>query len=256
MRKAIAFLLMMFLTIASFSVLNAADKDKSLEFDADVVLSSVMTLADNYINSIAVVLELAAVTEEVASLDWQRIKPLLAKIEGRKPGEVIAWYAKPDGTYYTVDDGLTEENQKDRSYFPKVLAGFTSVGEVVASKSTGQVSTIIAVPIKKNGTVAGILGVSLFTKTLSVQIKTSLGFKNDDIFFALNKDHITVLNIRPQLVFLDPEKQDSPSMTKAVKEMMSKDQGTLEYDFHGKRRVIFRKSPYTNWWYAAGKVIR
>jgi hypothetical protein len=256
MKKTLAFMLGLFLITASFSVSWADDKKKPLVFDADVVLSSVMTIADNYIRSIAVELELAAVTEEAASLDWQRIKPLLAKIEDSEADEAIAWYAQPDGKYYTVDDGLTDKNLKDRSYFPNVLAGLTSVGELVISKSTGQISTIIAVPIKKNDAVTGILGVSLFTKKLSAQMKNSLGFKDDASFFALNKDHITALNIRPELIFLDPEKQGNPSMTKAIKEMLSKDQGTLEYDFHGKRRVIFKKSTYTNWWYAVGKEVR
>jgi hypothetical protein len=225
-------------------------------FDTGVVLSSLMVVTDSYIKAIACELDVASVTEEAASGDWQRIRPLLEMIQKREKGGAIAWYALPDGSYYTVDDGLTNKNLKDRAYFPKVLAGQISVGELVVSKATGQVSTIIAVPIKKGDPVTGILGVSLFTKKLSAQLKSNLGFKDDVIFFALNEAHITVINSEPDRVFLDPEAQGSSSMTKAIKEMLKKDEGTVEYDFNGKRRVVFRKSSYTNWWYAAGLQVK
>ncbi len=228
----------------------------AMMFDAGVVLSSLMAVTDSYIKAISGELEVASLTEEAASGDWQRIRPLLENIQKREKGDAIAWFALPDGSYYTVDDGITDKNLKDREYFPKVLAGQTSIGELVVSKATGQVSTIIAVPIKKGGPVTGILGVSLFTRKLSAQLKIELGFKDDMIFFALNKKHITAINSNPDRVFLDPEAQGNSSMTKAIREMLKKEEGTADYDFHGKRRVVFRKSPYTNWWYAVGLMVK
>ncbi len=135
---------------------------------------------------------MAAITEEAASGSWERIKPLLAKIEKQEKGDAVAWFALPDGSYYTVDKGLMDKNLKDRTYFPSVLAGKISVGELVISKSTNQVSTVIAVPVKKRNSVTGVLGVSLFTRKLSVLINKNMRFEDDVIFFALNKEHITV----------------------------------------------------------------
>jgi hypothetical protein len=76
------------------------------------------------------------------------------------------------------------------------------------------------------------------------------------IFYALNKDHITVINAKPERVFLDPEAQGDLSMTKAIKEMLKKDEGIVEYDFHGKRRLVFKKSVYTGWWFALGLPVK
>ncbi len=45
-------------------------------------------------------------------------------------------------------------------------------------------------------------------------------------------------------------------MTMAIKEMMSMDEGIVEYDFQGKRRVAFMKSRYSNWWYAVGLPVK
>lgn len=221
-------------------------------FDAGVAVSSLMAISDGYIKSIEERLEIAAMTEEAASGDWERIRPLLERIEDQEKGEAIVWFAICDGSYCTVDAGVTGRNLKDRPYFPKVLAGEESVGELVISRSTGQVSAITAVPIKSNGQVTGMLGVSLFTRKLSVLINEKMGLKDDAVFFALNRDHITVINKDPDKVYLDPEAQGDSSMTKAMKEMLSKDKGNVEYDFDGRRNVCFMKSPYTGWWYAIG----
>ena len=238
---------------------NAAKNVKHpapMMFDAGVVVSSLMSLSDAYIKTIADRLEVVAITEEAASGNWQSIKPLLEKIQKQEKGDAIAWYALPDGSYYTVDAGLTDKSLKDRTYFPVVLSGKVSVGELVISKSTDQISTIIAVPVNKGDSVTGILGVSLFTRKLSVLINKNMRFGDDVVFFALNKDHITAINKRPGRVFLDPEAQGDRSMTMAIKEMLSKDEGLVEYDFHGKRRVAFMKSRYTNWWYAVGLLVK
>lgn len=238
---------------------NAAQKVKSpapLMFDAGVTVSSLMSLSDAYIKSLSDRLEVVAITEEAASGKPERIMPMLKKIEKQEKGDAVAWFALPDGSYYTVDKGLMENNLKDRAYFPRVLAGEISVGELVISKSTNQVSTIIAVPVKKGDSVTGVLGVSLFTRKLSVLINKNMRFEDDVVFFALTKDHITAINKKPGRVFLDPENQGVSSMTMAIKEMMSMDEGIVEYDFHGKRRVAFMKSRYTNWWYAVGQLVK
>jgi hypothetical protein len=241
------------------TVSNAAEDDKnpdSMMFNVGIVLSSLMSLSDAYIKTVSDRLEVAAITEEVASGKWERIQPLLEKIENQEKGDAVAWFALPDGSYYTVDKGLMDKNLKDRPYFPVVLAGKISVGDLVISKSTEQVSTIVAVPVKKGDSVTGILGVSLFTRKLSVLINKNMRFDDNVIFFALTRDHITAINKKPGRVFLDPEKQGSSSMTMAIKEMLSMDEGIVEYDFHGKRRVAFVKSDYTNWWYAVGLPVK
>jgi len=227
-----------------------------LVFEANVALSSLIAITDGHIKSIAEKLALAAATAEAQSGDWRKIKPLLTLIQKDEGDESTVWFARPDGSYYSVDLGLTDKNLKDRSYFPDLMAGKATVGHLVISKSTSEVSAIIAVPIKKDGRVKGALGLSLFTKKLSVQIKNQMGLDDNVVFYALNKDYITVINFKPERVFLNPEKQDSSSMAKAMEEMISREQGIIEYDFHGVRRVAFRRSAYTGWWYAIGLPVK
>jgi hypothetical protein len=38
-----------------------------------------------------------------------------------------------------------------------------------------------------------------------------------------------------------------------MREILSREQGVVSYDFRGKRRtVLYRHSPVTDWWYAFG----
>jgi methyl-accepting chemotaxis protein len=230
------------------------EPSQPLMFDGRIVLSSLMSLVDGRISHIADTLAVAALTEEVRSSDWTRMKPLLAEVQKRE-GAAIVWYALPDGSYFTVDKDKTNQTLKDRPYFPKVLAGQVVIGDLVVSKSTGQMSTIIAVPVKHGKSVTGILGVSLFMQKLSGQITRDMGLPDEVIFYAFNRDRMTAFHAKIELVFADPTAQGSESLTRAVHEMLSKDQGIVEYDFGGPRRVMFRRSDFTGWWYALGMPI-
>lgn len=138
--------------------------------DIKLVLDTLTAFADSHIEGMANALEIAAMTQEVQSLNWASIKPLLLAIQERF-GPAVVWYSQPDGTYYTVDLGLIDKNLKDRPYFPIVLAGETSIGELVISKSTGSNTVIVATPIKAQGKVIGLLGASVYLDHLVQKIK-------------------------------------------------------------------------------------
>jgi len=96
---------------------------------------------------------------------------LIARVSGdeRRSGLVAtAWYALPDGRYFATEkDGMSEENLKDRYYFPTLMSGKEVFGDLVVSNSTGHRSVIIAVPVVANGTTEGAIGVSLRVRLLS-----------------------------------------------------------------------------------------
>lgn len=125
--------------------------------DIKLVLDTLSAVADSHVASMADALAVAALSQDVQALDWGSMKPLLAAIQERF-GPAVVWYAQPDGSYYTVDLGLTDKNLKERAYFPKVMAGETAIGELVISQSTGTNTVIVAVPIMAQGKVVGAFG--------------------------------------------------------------------------------------------------
>ena len=82
-------------------------------------------------------LKLLSFTEEVKSGKWAEMKGLLARFDKSGINAAAAWFARPDGSYYTAEGGLAAHTLADRPYFPTLMAGRDVVGYLVISKSTG-----------------------------------------------------------------------------------------------------------------------
>lgn len=211
-----------------------------------------MALTEGCLNNVADFLEALATTDEVKSGNWKKMKGVLEKMELFQIPSVV-WYSNPDGFYYTVDKGSVIQNIKDRDYFPKVLAGKTVVGSLVISKSTGLKSAVVAVPVKKDGAVVGVLGASIFLEQLNEIIKGDLKLPDNLSFFVIGPNAVAVLHWKAERIFQDPTKLGSSSLTKAVENMFSRKEGMVEYEFDGKlKRAIYKTSLLTGWCYTLG----
>ena len=223
-----------------------------LRVDGRVALASLMSLSDGRLQRVADSLKTLAGADEARSADWEKIKGPLAELQKRSI-PLVAWFALPDGTYWTVDKGLIAQKLSDRPYFPRLLAGKRVIGDLVVSKSTGKCVTIVAVPIVSHGSVVGALGCSVYLDKLSSLIEKEMALDKSMIFYSFNAEPLLALVWDTQLVFLEPMKQ--PTLKRPFGEMLKKSQGAVKYVYRGRERnVIFRKSPVTNWWYAFGTV--
>lgn len=247
----------LFFTSASTSSLYAAPKPAKgagdqIHVDAGVALTSLMSLADGHLQSIADLLKTLAATDDCRSAEWNRIKGPLAELAERSI-PAAAWFALPDGAYWTVDNGSIAQKLSDRPYFPRLLAGKTVIGDLVVSKSTGKAVAIVAVPIMSHDSVVGALGFSVHLDKLSNLIEKEMGLDKSMIFYSFNAQPLLALVWDTQLVFLEPMKQ--PELKKPFGEMMSGNAGMVNYTFRGRNRtVVYRRSSLTNWWYAFGIV--
>jgi len=219
----------------------------SQEKDAQSLLSAFMSYTDLRIGSVQKSLEVLASTNEARSGKWENMKEVLGGYQKSDEGLII-WYARPDGTYYTVDKGLVAEKLSDRSYFPDLMAGREVTGALVISKSTGQRSTVIAVPVMEGGKVIGAVGATLFLDKLSEQIASILDLRTDVSFFALAPDGLTTLHKKTERHFLDPRELGSETLKKAVNEMLSRNSGEVTYEFdNATKKAIYRTSSLTQW---------
>lgn len=219
----------------------------SSEKDGQSLLSAFMSYTDLRIGSVQRSLEILAATTEGRSGKWQSMKDLLSGYQKAEDG-LIVWYVRPDGTYDTVDKGLIDAKLSDRSYFPDLMAGIKITGALVVSKSTGQRSAVIAVPIKKDGKVVGAIGASLFLDRLSDQVGSTLDLRTDAAFFAMAPNGLTTLHSKTDRHFLDPRELGSETLKKAANEMLSGTAGKTTYEFDNvTKNAIYRTSPLTQW---------
>lgn len=220
--------------------------------DGKVALNSLVALSDMHLVKLADALETLAATPEAQSGNWERIKPLLAKA-GRENVPALNWYALPDGTYWSIQEGKAAGNLSDRAYFPRTLAGKTVFGELVVSKATGKNVAIVAVPVvRPDKTVVGVLGSSVYLDQLSARLEKEMGLDKTMIFYSFNAAPLIGLDWDSHLIFSDPTKL-SPDLGRAIDRMLAQEEGATSYSFRGRKRtVLFRKSALTGWWYVFG----
>jgi hypothetical protein len=213
---------------------------------ADLSLTTMIAETNGQLKVILRPFEVMVLTSAVQSGDWQTIRPLLAVLEDNEP-DARTWYALPDGSYYTVVDGLTSANLKSRSYFPVVLAGNESVGTVVVSHSTGKNAGIIAVPVKNQGAVTGVLGASVYLDTLTDTLRGEI--PEPFMFYAIDAEGKFALHSDKGQISRDIATIGADtSFGKAIATIRTQDSGTVEYDDRSVHYMArFRSSPLTGW---------
>jgi ABC-type amino acid transport substrate-binding protein len=218
----------------------------SSDAQADLALNIMAAETGAQLKAVLRPLEVLAVTQEAQSGEWQNIRPLLATLEEKEP-DARTWFALPDGSYYTVVDGLTSANLKDRSYFPVVLGGKESVGIVVMSYSTGKNVAIIAVPVKNQSTVTGVMGSSVYLETLTDRLRSRV--PEPLVFYAIDTESRFALHsdkgqISQNVAVIGPES----SFGRAIDTMRAQSSGTVGYDDGGIQYMArFRSDALTGW---------
>ena len=119
------------------------------KMDIEMGVSALVALADSHIASYVNSMEALALTQEVQSGDWDEMVGLLTIVE-QSQVQGTMWFVLPDGSYFTVELGKTNQNLSDRAYFPSLMAGNNVLGDLVTSKSTGKKSLIAAVPVRRD----------------------------------------------------------------------------------------------------------
>ncbi|MCM2280168.1 MAG: hypothetical protein NDJ89_19025 [Oligoflexia bacterium] len=224
-----------------------------MKIDATVALAALTSLGDGHLSKLAATLGVLARSPEARSAEWDKLREPLAAA-ARDNVEALNWFALPDGSYWSVQNGQETGNLSDRAYFPRLLRGETVIGELVVSKATGKSSAIVAVPVRRGSEVVGALGASVFLDKLSAQIERELGLDDTMIFYSFDAKPTVALDWDPAIIFADPM-QLGPEVSRAFREMLSKEEGSVQYAFRGrKRKVIFRRSGLTGWWYAFGLI--
>ena len=245
--------------LAQLALLGCSDRGptepKDFVVEGRVALASLMSLGDGHLQQIANHFQMLAISEDGRSAEWERIRDPLRKVDEFGVRGLV-WFALPDGSYWSVQAGKAAGNLSDRGYWPRLMAGQTVIGDLVASRATGKSSAIVAVPVRNaSGSIIGVLGSSVYLDSLSLLLKREMDLQPDEIFFSIDATPIGALQDDPSQIFLDPFALGEPELERAIREMLTKDEGVVNYRFRGKRRtVLYRKSDVTGWWYAFGHV--
>jgi methyl-accepting chemotaxis protein len=232
---------------------DAASEKGPITVDGSVALGALVALGDGHLKGIAQHLHMLAGTADARSGDWERIRGPLGAAKDLNDSTLL-WFALPDGSYWSVQEGRATGNLSERPYWPRVMAGETVIGDLVVSRATSKSSAIVAVPVRDaTGGIVGVLGSSSYLGELSEQIHRELNLQPHQIFYSLNATPVVGLHVDPETIFLHPFEEGDSQLEAAVREMLSREEGTATYTFRGHQRtVLYRRSPFSGWWYAFG----
>ncbi|MEJ2761885.1 MAG: cache domain-containing protein [Gammaproteobacteria bacterium] len=231
----------------------ARGSNESFRLDGQLVLNSYEAMVEQHLVGVLNGLKALAATEEAMSGNWNRLKPPLKQFSRSVTTNAAIWFARPDGSYFTVEKGLTNQNIKDRDYFSELMQGRDVNGVLVVSRSTGKRVTVIATPIVKGGKVTGVLGASISATKLAKLVDDEINPPDDVIFYALDTHGLTALHKETSLIFQFPSDIGDQSLKSAVQKMLSEPKGTVHYTFRGMDRVVvFKRSNITGWVFALG----
>ncbi len=217
MRKAALYLgICLLIVVAIVAIVGGFGSEGKVE--TEIGVTAAVALTEAHVEGLVTSMQVMALTDEVKSADWDTMEPLLAEFKDNSI-PLVAWFALPNASYYTVDAGLAGGNLSDREYFPKVMSGEIAIGDLIVSKSTGIKSTAAVVPVKDGNDVIGALGASIYLDELSQSIVTDLGLSDDMVFYAVNADGMIALHSDADMIMgnvSQPALENSKSSTSSL----------------------------------------
>lgn len=186
--------------------------------------------------------------------NWPEIKSALSE-NSKSRINSLSWFALPDGHYYTVDKNKVSANLSSREYFSEVLKGNPVMGYPVIGKTSGKKSLVVAYPVFREKQVVAILGTSFFVNDIRKFLLKYVNNKSQEVFYILNEEAMTILDSSdPLLSFDKPLEQKNESLKNAIKTIMKKDKGSVEYSWDQTEKIAyFKKSKLTQWHYVVSK---
>ena len=193
--------------LASLNRLNH-DIDQRLSAQSDAIVRSV----DDWVEMNLKVLRQTAALDDIAAMDARRQKPILRSITNEYQWTYLAFTIGLNGMNVGRSDDKEPINYADRVYVIDVLKGAPLGKQVLISRTTGQPSFILSVPITARQQLAGVLALGTSVEQMAKHVtnvpigRTGYAFLLDDAGNVIghpNKDvHGKSLSNHPTLTGL------------------------------------------------------
>lgn len=229
----------------------ASPSSAKVNIEPQISVNTYMGLVEEYLAGVLRTVRTLALTSEAKSVHWETIKPLLERYGKDLKTDATIWYVLPDGKYYSTETGaLTDQNLRERDYFPKLLEGKDVEGALVISKSTGHRSIVVAAPVMSNGKVVAAIGVSVRARLLSQLVEDHMKLPKNTYFYAMNDDAKISLHRYVDRMFKHVKDVGDEALQEQFKEAFKKEKGSFEYELNGKKlSSLFEKSEPLGWYF-------
>ncbi len=222
------------------------------EKEGVALTGSVAKMIDSVLLTDIGAVSLMASTPEIGSMNWDRQKAFIEKIDATKTGIQEFWIVDSDGTGRYIDGSTLALG--DREYVKRALSeGKVVLSEPVLSKKTNELVLVIAAPVFPEGTskAGGILCGRISLEDLQ---KTVDGFSwgETGYVFVLDRKGMVVLHPNKEHRGTLDASKESKAITGELAEIVRKGlagaSGIDRYMFEGREKLAaFSPAGMTGW---------
>lgn len=192
-----------------------------------------------------------SVSPQVQSGDFSVMMPFLVNAAKTNNAYDAIGYIKPGGE--NINSLGSHGTLADREYYQKAIKGEIAISDPVVSKASGKMITVIAVPVKIDGKVTGVVYGSIAMDELTKKV---LDIKAGQTGYAyvLQGDGLAIIHPDKEIAMKVNAVQDTklPQGLRMVNERLIKgESGIANYEYDGTNKVVaFAPVPGTKWSFA------
>ncbi len=196
-------------------------------------------------------LVIVSVSPQVQSGDFAVMMPFLVNAAKTNIAYDAIGYIKLDGE--NINSLGSHGTLADREYYQKAIKGEIAISDPVVSKASGKMITVIAVPVKTDGKVTGVIYGSI---TMEEVTKKVLDIKAGETGYAyvLQGDGLAIIHPDKEIAMKVNAVQDPklPQELRLVNERLVKgESGVAGYAYAGTNKIVaFAPVPGTKWSFA------
>ncbi|MCE5286089.1 MAG: methyl-accepting chemotaxis protein [Pelosinus sp.] len=244
--------------LVAMGVLGGLNYWKARSIITDSVSSDIAEKAKNSAQDVADWLEsrkaemlIMAAAPVVQNGNFEEIAPFLVNVAQTNKVYDSIGYIKADGTY--INALGSKGSLAERDYFQRAIKGESVISNPVVSKTTGKPIIPVAIPVKNNGTVSGVIYGSINMDGL---IKKVLDIKVGQTGYAyvLQEDGSVIMHPDKEIVMKANAIKDEkfPQALRSVNERIVKGEtGLASYDYAGTNKMVaFAPLPGIKWFLA------
>jgi len=247
--------IILFIFIVSMGTLGGLNYWKARQMLSDSLVKEIATLATGSANDVndwieGRKLEMAgiALAPVLQTGMPENIGPFLMQAAKNNSRYETFGYIAPTGI--ALDSKGVSVNLGAREYFQKAMKGEAAVSDPVVSPATGGLVAVVAVPVKLDGRVTGVLFGAISLDEIS-QKTGEVKIGKTGYAFMIKSDGLTIANPNKELVMKDnPLKNDKlpPALRQTAERMVKGEAGTTTYEYNGVEKMVgFAPVKSTGW---------
>ncbi|WP_099468392.1 methyl-accepting chemotaxis protein [Konateibacter massiliensis] len=136
----------------------------------------------------------------------------------------------------TNNNSLVGTDLSDRSYVAESLKGNTARSEMLTSKSTGNNVEVVSVPVEKNGTVAGVLAISMNVQYVN-EILSAVKVGENGYAYLIDENGVFLYHPDSKYIQTNIADIGVPELTAVLPDMTAGNTGVLSYTFNGVEKL-------------------